>query len=590
MNPQKDEDERGGRRMMQRPSPMLAITLLCVFAARSYAQDIVSNTMPLRHEQVAEIVREMELKISSALKKEVNMPGIAVALVSRDEILWRQAFGYRDAERKAKADTNTLFGLLSITKTITVSGLMIAVQEGLIDLDVPIRTYIPDFHIQTRFSGDPMASITIRHLLSMTSGLTHDPPVGNNADPFTPSYADHIRSISKTWLRFKTGERAEYSNLGIELAAYILETIIHKPFTDYVREKVLDPLGMSRSSYDIDRIRKDDNRAIGYNKIIEHVPEAIPSLAAGGLHASIDDMARFLQFQLNDGKIRGTPLIDEQLIRQMRTIPFPMKDQIAGYGMGLWIGYYHFGEKDIRWFAHGGGGFGFQSQMKWLPELGYGVIVLTNSVDKDYNQDEIAEDMLTMIIARLTGKKNSSVSDWLSRHMPSQSVDSAYVPVHLIGTYNGTNDDMVFIVKEGRFGFVNGNSFEPMVPVSKCEVRSSRYVYRFMCDAEGKPISVVRTYDGTVRVCARTADELKGSEKKEWEHYTGSYIRKRYGIGEKFYNVSIKHGALHFEGANQDFQLTEYLPGLFFTPDGEAVDFRGPSPSFRNIKLYKTCQ
>ena len=63
-----------------------------------------------------------------------------------------------------------------------------------------------------------MATITVRHLLSMTSGLTHDAPVGNNADPGAASYEEHIRSISRTWLRFRTGERAEDPNLGVELA------------------------------------------------------------------------------------------------------------------------------------------------------------------------------------------------------------------------------------------------------------------------------------------------------------------------------------------------------------------------------------
>ena len=71
--------------------------------------------------------------------------------------------------------------------------------------------------------------------------------------------------------------------------------------------------------------------------------------------------------------------------------------------------------------------------------------------------------------------------------MPSRSVDSTYVPANLVGTYNGTNDDFVFIVKEGGFGYVNGNSFEPMIPVSTCEVRSAWYVYRFVCDADEKP-------------------------------------------------------------------------------------------------------
>lgn len=145
------------------------------------------------------------------------------------------------------------------------------------------------------------------------------------------------------------------------------------------------------------------------------------------------------------------------------------------------------------------------------------------------------------------------------------------------------------MVKEGRFGYVDGNSFEPMQLVSKYEAVSTRYLYRFVCDADGKPLSVLRPYDGTVHVFAQNDPALKGMEKQEWLKYTGTYIRKRYGIAEKFYTVSIKNGLLHFNGSNQDFTLSEYLPGLFFTPDGEAVDLRGSPPSFRNIKLYKAC-
>ena len=65
--------------------------------------------------------------------------------------------------------------------------------------------------------------------------------------------------------------------------------------------------------------------------------------------------------------------------------------------------------------------------------------------------------------------------------------------------------------------------------------------------------------------------------------------RKRFGVGERLYNVSVRNGWLHFQGDGQDFRLSEHTPGLFFTPDGEAVDLRGPAFSFRNIRLYKTC-
>lgn len=544
---------------------------------------------PLSREQAQKLIQESELQVDSILKREIHLPGLAIALVSRDEVLWAKAFGYRDALRREEADTNTLYGLLSLSKTLTVTGLMAAVQERLIDLDAPIRTYLPAFRLNSRFPEDPMTAITIRHLLSMTSGLTHDAPVGNNADPYSPSYEDHIQSISRTWLRFRTGERAEYSNLGIELAAYILESVTHRPFTDYLQKKVFDPLGMHRTTYDIDRIRKDGNRAIGNNKIFERVPLENPMLAPGGAYASISDVATFLKFQMNDGRVDGRPLIEEHALRQMRTIPFPMKDQVAGYGMGLWVGYYHLGGQDVRWLSHGGGGFGFRCQMKWLPDLGYGVVVLTNAQDHDNVNEGLAEDVLLKIVELLTGKKDLGPSDWLSRHTPSRTADPATLPLELAGRYCGTNDDMSFLVKDGRFGYASGNAFVPITPVSRYEYATKRYLYRFVRDAGGKAVSVVRPYDGTVWTMGSPANEPKGPGKKEWTSHVGSYIRKRFGVGEKFYNVSMRNGWLHFQGDGQDFLLSEHTPGLFFTPNGEAVDLRGPAFSFRNIRLYKTC-
>ena len=576
-----------GRRLLSAGLPILTITLTITLPARS--QELAIGRTMLSREQTGKLIQESELQVDSILKKEIHLPGLAVALVSRDEVLWAKAFGTRDALRREKADTNTMYGLLSVSKTLTVTGLMAAAQEGLIDLDVPIRTYLPGFHLKSRFPDDPMSVITIRHLLSMTSGLTHDAPVGNNADPYVPSYEDHIQSISRTWLRFRTGERAEYSNLGVELAAYILEKVTGRPFPEYIQKKVLDPLGMRRTTWDVDRLRKDDNRAVGNSRNFERVPLENPMLAPGGAYSSVVDMAAFLRFHMNDGKVAGRSLIDERCFRQMRTIPFPMKDQVAGYGMGLWVGSYHLGGQDVRWLAHGGGGFGFRCQMKWLPDLGYGVVVLTNSQDHDNVNDALAEDVLLKVVELLTGRKDQGPSDWLGRHTPPGTADPSYLPVELAGRYCGTNDDMTFLVKDGAFGYASGNAFIPLTPVSRREYATRRYLYRFVCDAGGKPISVVRPYDGTVWTLGSPAAEPRGPDRKEWSGYLGSYVRKRFGFGEKLYNVSVKNGWLHFQGDGQDFRLSEHTPGLFFTPDGEAVDLRGPVFSFRNIRLYKAC-
>ena len=575
--------------MRKEYSSLLVSMFLLMYSNQVYPQDIITARKPLSNEQVQTIIHDSELRINSILQREIYLPGLSIALVSRDQILWTQGFGYRDKLRTARVDTNTMFGVLSISKPITVTGLMVAVQEGLIDLDVPIRRYLPEFTVHTRFPEDPMSEITLRHLISMTSGLTHDAPLGNNSDAYSPSYEDHIRSFSQTWLRFRTGERAEYSGLGTELAAHCLEQVIHKPFTEYVQGKLFDPLGMKRSTYSIQKIRDDSNRATGSNKNIESIPIEIPMLAPAGVYASIADMAKFMKFHLNLGRVDRRTIINEELVKQMQTIPFPLQDQISGYGQGLWVRYYHLAGREARSVEHGGGGFGFLSQMKWLPDLGYGVVVLTNSSDQDYGQDRLVEDILLEIVELLTGRQNAGPSDWLKNHVPPRSVDTTYLPAKLAGRYSGTSDDMVFLVKNGKFGYASGNTFEPFTPISPCEYVSKRYLYRFVCDTDGTPVSVVRPYDGMVWVLGSSDTELKGPGKEEWSKFTGSYVRKRFGVGERFYNVSVKNGWLHFVGSGQDLRLTEYLPGLFFTPDGEAVDFRGTSATYRNIKLYKVC-
>lgn len=567
----------------------IGLVLLLFFFSVGYSNSQETGILQkeITPQQVEQLLLDTRTKVNSILKKEVYLPGIAVAIVSREKILMAEGFGYCDKSRTRKTDANTMFGILSVSKPVTVTGLMIAQQEGLLNFDVPIKNYLPGFTIQSRFAGDPMAEMTIRHLISMTSGLTHDAPVGNNADPSCPSYDSHIQSISRTWLRFQPGERTEYSNLGIELAAYCLEQVIHKPFTEYVREKVFDPIGMNRSTYDLNTIKNDRNRAVGNNRNFETVTLENPMLAPGGVYSSISDMARFIQFHLNMGKINGHEIVQEQMIKQMQTIPFPGQGQLAGYAQGLQISWYHTGGKDIMCIEHGGGGFGFRCQAKWIPRLGYGVMVMTNSQDHNNVNENLTEEIILRIIELVTDKKNSGPSDWLSRHMPVSTVGANFLPVNLEGIYNGTSDDMTFLIRDSVFGYVSGTLFMPLKPVSPLEFLSMNYLYRFKTDIHGKPVSVSRPYDGMQWMLSEGKSDQKGPEKDDWRQYEGTYIRKRFGRAERFYVVSMKNGWLHFIGDGQDCILTEFRPGMFYIPNGEVVDFSNKQPAYRNIKLYK---
>ena len=118
---------------------------------------------------------------------------------------------------------------MSISKTFTATAVMQAVQAGRLDLDEPITTYLPGFTVHSAFEEHPERKITLRMLLSHTAGFTFDAPIGNDDELDPGDFDAHVRSISDTWLRFPVGTGYAYSNLGIDLAGYILEKTSDSP-------------------------------------------------------------------------------------------------------------------------------------------------------------------------------------------------------------------------------------------------------------------------------------------------------------------------------------------------------------------------
>ena len=156
---------------------------------------------------------------------EQNVPGLAVALVDGDQVLWTQGFGHLDGDGSAPVTADTIFSVQSMSKLFTATAVMEAVGKGLVDLDVPITTYLPDFTVHSAFEEHPERKITLRMLLSHTAGFTMEASVGNNDSVDPGNFDAHCRSISDTWLRFPVGTGFAYSNLGIDLAGYILEQV-----------------------------------------------------------------------------------------------------------------------------------------------------------------------------------------------------------------------------------------------------------------------------------------------------------------------------------------------------------------------------
>ena len=226
---------------------------------------------------------------------EQHVPGLAVAVVDGDRVVWQQGFGSTDDDGATPVTADTIFSVQSMSKTFTATAVMQAVQAGRLDLDVPITTYLPGFTVHSAFEAHPERKITLRMLLSHTAGFTHEAPVGNNYEPEPGDFDAHVRSISDTWLRFPVGTGYAYSNLGIDLAGYILEQVADKPFAAVMRDSLLAPLGMDHSTFDRARVHATADRAVGHSGDLVPPPVDSPMTAAGGLWSSAADLARFLR-------------------------------------------------------------------------------------------------------------------------------------------------------------------------------------------------------------------------------------------------------------------------------------------------------
>jgi CubicO group peptidase (beta-lactamase class C family) len=318
--------------------------------------------------------------IQDQMRKQ-GITGFAIALVTDEDILWTEGFGCTDRTCQTLVSEDTPFGIQSMSKSMTVTAVLLAVQEGILDLDEPISTYLPEFSVHSIFDENPQDLITLRMLLSHTAGFTEEAPVGNNNELDPGTWEEHIASISDTWLIYPVGQMYAYSNPGIDLAGYILEQQAGMPFQVFLKTRLFEPLGMDNSTFDRDEILQQTNRAIGQSGMYHQIPPITPMMPAGGAFASANDLAHYVQFHINQGSFKGQPILASELIAEMYK-PHFQASQAKYHGLGL---YFNQGRDNTKTLRHNGGGFGFMSQMLWYPDLKIGIAWVSNSQENEHD-------------------------------------------------------------------------------------------------------------------------------------------------------------------------------------------------------------
>ncbi len=316
-----------------------------------------------------------------ALMDKGSVPGAAFALIDDKGILWAEGFGVTDGRKSPPVTPNTPFLLCGLSKLITATAAMIAVQEGAVKLDEPITTYLPDFKLNSRYEEQPARKITLRRLLNFTAGLAVESPLGNYFEPAsTASFAEHVRSLDGTWLVCPVGSSFYLSDASSDLAAYVVQVATGKPYQNYLQEKLFVPLGMKNTTADLQKVRANPQRAVGHMMGMAKMPAGYPALGAGGLYSSVNDLARLLQLHISLGTRDGCSFLDPSLVETIHApVGIAKTNPNVHYGQGLYIDT-RSPEKPETLLWHDGWGFGFLSLLHWYPEYGIGMVVLTNKL------------------------------------------------------------------------------------------------------------------------------------------------------------------------------------------------------------------
>lgn len=534
---------------------------------------------PGTHGTLDALVRAERATIVEAMAAH-GVEGASVCLVDKGRAVWVEGFGTTGGSDPVPVDDSTIFSIQSTSKNVTAVGVLIAVQEGLLDLDVPVSRYLPGFRVNSRFEKAPLERITLRLLLSHRAGFTHEAPVGNNYVPGSADFAAHVRSIGDTWLRYPVGDRYRYSNLGYDLAGFILQEKTGVAYAEWLRRKVFAPLGMRDSTADPAVYTARRQRAIGHEKGYESVPAVTPLVASGGVYTSARDMARYAAFHLEGGRAEGNAVLDPALWREMHGFGLG-----GDYGLGVIRNEVRHGDTPVRVLSHKGGGFGFGCVFIYCPDAQLAWAAMFNRpVSAPYRFGK------ALVEGALTARFGPAAPRLAAANV-STIRPTAALRCRVAGRYVGRN--LVATIREdGEALRFDSDALAMHVPLLvespstfHTDDGTGQLVTWRLTPAVGELPAHLECSEGEAGLDFNEGtDEPKGPDRASWDRYTGRYAIDQWGKAAMDVTVERRHGYLFIDGVKL---VTEHEPGLFFTSDGEAVDFRGSTPTWRNLILRR---
>jgi CubicO group peptidase (beta-lactamase class C family) len=388
-----------------------ALAISRVLSAKSSSRKTV--TRKLSYSVIDDYVEEQVHRL--------KIPGAYMAIVEGDQIVHQRGFGR--ARPGGEAPTpQTPFFIGSVTKSFTALAIMQLMEAGKVELDAPVRSYLPWFRV-----ADPQASVqmTVHHLLNHTSGLPMS--IGEidltNFDENPGAGEKLVRSLSTVKLTRPVGSKFDYNNTNYNILGLIIETVSGETYTDYIQNHIFNPLGM-KHSYTSREIAKQNGLAMGYRYWFGY-PFAAPnlsiplgSLPSGQLISCAEDLAHYLIAYLNGGRYGEAQILSPAGIKEMQ------RGTSKIHEMGRDIGFYAMGwictvTGDSHIVSHSGIVPDFGAFAGLVPEQKKGIVLLFNANHAMIKMtlDEFCMGATERLAGETPSKTLFDIGPWLMRGM-----------------------------------------------------------------------------------------------------------------------------------------------------------------------------
>ena len=334
----------------------------------------------VEHPEVRSAIDLLEAWIE-AQRVARELPGMSIGIVHDQALVWSRGFGWADLERREPATADTLYRIGSITKLFTATALLILRDAGKLRLDDPLTAHLPWFQMKAAVTD--AGTITIRHLLTHTSGLPREGAFPYFTDSRFPSIDDIRVGLPMQERPLPTETRWKYSNLGATLAGEVVAAVAGEPYVDFVRRRILAPLGMTATMVATPE-PAHPRLATGYGRrLLGSTPAPFNDLrgltAAGNMTTSVTDLARFAMLQLRGGVAGGAQILSGRTLAEMHRVHWLEPEWQAGWGLGFRL----LRVRGKTLVGHGGAVRGFRSNLQICPSDRIAVVAFVNSDDAD---------------------------------------------------------------------------------------------------------------------------------------------------------------------------------------------------------------